>query len=141
MNIIFSTLIVILIILLFAIFAGWINKFNAKDKLAFIEKTLDRKEAFIDRAIEKVLDKVSTTVTSGIDMAMDQHKTGPWFLVVYTQDSNYPIWISNNNIRSVHPDPEHCKIIVKQFNGEDMVIENVISYDMRAANKMFDYEM
>lgn len=141
MNIIFSTIIAIIILMLFAIFAGWINKFNAKDKLAFIEKTLDRKEAFIDRAIEKVLDKVSTTVTSGIDMAMDQHKTGPWFLVVYTQDSNYPIWISNNNIRSVHPDPEHCKIIVKQFNGEDMVIENVISYDMRAANKMFDYEM
>lgn len=130
MNIIFSTLIMILIILLFAIFAGWIDKFNAKYKEAFIEKTLDRKEAFIDKAIEKVLDKT-----------MDQHKTGPWFLVVYTQDSNYPIWISNNTIRSVHPDPEHCKIIVKQFNGEDVVIGNVISYDMRAANKMFDYEM
>ena len=141
MNIIFSTLIVVFILLLFTIFAGWIDKFNAKHKLAFIEKTLDRKEAFIDRSIEKVLDKVSTTVKSGIDMAMDQHKTGPWYLVVYTQDSNYPIWISNNNIRSVHPDPEHCKIIVKQFNGEDMVIENVINYDMRAANKLFDYDM
>lgn len=136
MNFIFSTLIVILIILLFTIFAAWIGKFNAKDKLAFIEKTLDRKEAFIDKAIEKVLDKVSTTVTSGIDMARDQHKTGPWFLVVYTQDSNYPIWISNNNIRSVHPDPEHCKIIIKQFNGEDMVIENVVKYAMCAANEM-----
>ena len=130
MNIIFSTLIAIIIVLLFTIFAGWIDKFNAKHKEAFIEKILDRKEEFIDKAIEKVLDKT-----------MDQHKTGPWFLVVYTQDSNYPIWISNNTIRSVHPDPEHCKIIVKQFNGEDMVIENVINYDMRTANKMFDYEM
>ena len=98
MNFIFSTIIVVLIVLLFTIFAGWIDKFNAKHNEAFIENTLDRKESFIDNAIEKVLDKVSTTVTSGIDMAMDQHKTGPWFLVVYTQDSNYPIWISNNNV-------------------------------------------
>lgn len=141
MNIIFSTLIVILIILLLAIFAAWIGKFNAKHNEAFIEKTLDRKEAFIDNAIEKILDKVSTTVTSGIDMAMDQHKTGPWYLVVYTQDSNYPIWISNNNIRSVHPDPANNKIIVKQFNGEDMVIENVINYELCAASDMCEYDM
>lgn len=141
MNIIFSTIIAIIILLLFTIFAAWIGKFNAKDKEGFIEKTLGRKEAFIDKAIEKVLDKVSTTVTSGITMAMDQHKTGPWFLVVYTQDSNYPIWISNNNIRSVHPDLKNRKLIIKQFNGEDMVIENVENYEMRAANKLFDYEM
>ena len=141
MNIIFSTIIAIIILLLFTIFAAWIGKFNAKDKLAFIEKTLDRKEAFIDKAIEKVLDKVSTTVTSGIDMARDSSKIGPWYLVVYTQDSNYPIWISNNTIRSVHPDPEHCKIIVKQFNGEDMVIENVENYELCSANQMCDYDM
>ena len=141
MNIIFSTIIAIIIVLLFTIFAAWIGKLNAKDKLAFIEKILDRKEAFIDRAIEKVLDKVSTTVTSGIDMAMDQHKTGPWFLVVYTKDSNYPIWISNNNIRSVHPDPANNKIIVKQFNGEDMVIENVEHYEMCSGNDLCDYDM
>ena len=141
MNFIFSILIVILIILLFTIFAGWIGKFNAKHKEAFFEKTLDRKEEFIDKAIEKVLDKVSTTVTSGIDMAMDQHKTGPWYLVVYTKDSNYPIWVSNNNIRSVHPDPKNRKLIVKQFNGEDMVIENVENYEIRVANKLFDYDM
>lgn len=141
MNFIFSTLIVIFIVLLFTIFAAWIGKFNAKYKEAFIEKTLDRKEAFIDRAIEKVLDKVSTTVTSGIDMAMDQHKTGPWYLVVYTQDSNYPIWISNNNIRSVHPDPQNSKIIIKQFNGEDMVIENVENYELCSGNNMCDYDM
>ena len=141
MNIIFSTIIAIIILLLFAIFAGWIDKFNAKYKEAFIEKTLDRKEAFIDRAIEKVLDKVSTTVTSGIDMAMDQHKTGPWFLVVYTIDNDYPIWVSNNNIRSVHPDPANNKIIVKQFCNEDMVIENVVNYEICPANDMCEYDM
>ena len=127
MNIIFSTIIVILIILLFTIFAAWIDKFNAKYKLAFIEKTLDRKEAFIGNAIEKVLDKVSTT--------------GPWYLVVYTQDSNYPIWISNNNIRSVYPDPENAKIIIKQFCNEDMVIENVVNYEVCSASDMCEYDM
>ena len=141
MNFIFSTLIVILIILLFAIFSAWIDKFNAKHKVAFIEKTLDRKEAFIDNAIEKVLDKVSTTVKSGIDITMDQHKTGPWYLVVYTQDSNYPIWVSNNNIRSVHPDPKNRKIIIKQFCNEDMVIENVDNYELCSANDLCDYDM
>ena len=130
MNFIFSTLIAIIIILLFTIFAAWIDKFNAKHK-----------EEFIDKAIEKVLDKVSTTVTSGIDMAMDQHKTGPWYLAVYTEDSNYPIWVSNNNIRSVHPDPQNRKIIIKQFCNEDMVIENVDNYEMCSANDMCDYDM
>ena len=141
MNIIFSTIIAIIILLLFTIFAAWIGKFNAKDKLAFIEKTLDRKEAFIDKAIEKVLDKVSKTVTSGIDMARDSSKIGPWYLVVYTQDSNYPIWISNNTIRSVLPDPANNKIIVKQFNGEDIVIENVESYELCSGSDMCDYDM
>ena len=130
MNIIFSTLIVIIIVLLFTIFAGWIDKFNAKHKEAFIEKILDRKEEFIDKAIEKVLDKT-----------MDQHKTGPWYLAVYTEDSNYPIWVSNNNIRSVHPDPQNRKIIIKQFCNEDMVIENVINYELCAANDMCEYDM
>ena len=130
MNIIFSILIVVLIVLLFTIFAGWIDKFNAKHKEAFFEKTLDRKEEFIDKAIEKVLAKT-----------MDQHKTGPWYLVVYTKNSNCPIWISNNNIRSVYPDPQNSKIIVKQFNGGDMVIENVISYELCSANDMCEYDM
>ena len=141
MNFIFSTLIVILIILLFTIFAAWIDKFNAKHKLAFIEKTLDRKEAFIDKSIENVLDKIHTAVMSDIDMAMDQHKTGPWYLVVYTQDSNLPIWVSNNNIRSVHPDPANNKIIIKQFCNEDMVIENVVSYEMCSGNDLCEYDM
>ena len=127
MNIIFSTLIAIIIILLFvilaAIFAAWLD---GKDNDKFIEKTVD---------------KVSSLINSKAELVTGQCEAGPWYLVVYTQDSNYPIWISNNTIRSVHPDPEHCKIIVKQFNGEDMVIENVINYDMRTANKLFDYEM
>ena len=130
MNIIFSALIVILIVLLFTIFAAWIDKFNAKHKEAFIEKILDRKEAFIDRAIEKVIDKT-----------MDQHKTGPWYLVVYTIDNDYPIWVSNNNIRSVHPDPKNRKMIIKQFCNEDMVIENVVNYELCSGNDMCEYDM
>lgn len=126
MNIIFSTLIVILIILLFTIFAAWIDKFNAKHK-----------EAFIDKAI----DKVSSLLTSKIALVMEQYKTGPWYLAVYTKDSNYPIWVSNNNIRSVHPDPKNRKIIIKQFCNEDMVIENVENYEMCSGNEMCDYDM
>ena len=130
MNIIFSTLIVVFIVLLFTIFAAWVGKFNAKHNEAFIEKILDRKEEFIDKAIEKVLAKT-----------MDQHKIGPWYLVVYTKDSNYPIWVSNNNIRSVHPDPKNRKIIIKQFCNEDMVIENVENYEMCSGNEMCEYDM
>ena len=125
MNIILSSLIVVLIILLFSIFITWLDKYGRKDKEELIEKTID---------------KVSKTVTSGIDMVMDRHKAGPWYLAVYTHDSNYPIWISNNTIRSVHPEPWHNKIIIKQFNGEDMVIENVENYEMCAANDLCDYE-
>ena len=126
MNIMFSILIVILIILLFSIFAAWLDRFGRKDKEEFIEKTID---------------KASDFFSTRFDIAMELHKTGPWYLAVYTEDSNYPIWVSNNNIRSVHPDPKNRKIIIKQFNGEDMVIENVENYEIRAANKMFDYEM
>ena len=130
MTIIFSTIIAFLIVLLFITFAAWIGKFNAKDKEAFIEKTLDRKEAFIDKAIEKVLAKT-----------MDQHKTGPWYLVVYTIDNDYPIWVSNNNIRSVHPDPKNGRIIIKQFCNEDMVIENVVNYELCSGNDLCEYDM
>ena len=126
MNFILSSLIVVLIILLFSIFITWLDNIGWKHKEELIEKTID---------------KVSKTVTSGIDMVMDRHKAGPWYLVVYTHDSNYPIWISNNTIQSVHPEPWHNKIIIKQFNGEDMVIENVENYEMCAANDLCDYEM
>ena len=125
MDFIFSTLIVILIILLFTIFAAWIDRFGRKHKEEFIEKALG---------------KVSSLLSSKIALAMDQYKTGPWYLSVYTEDSNYPIWISNNNIRSVYPDPKNRKIIIKQFNGKDMVIENVESYDLQAANEMNDFD-
>ena len=126
MNIIISTLILVLIILLFSIFITWLDKYGRKDK---------------EKLIEKAIDKASSLISSKIDVVMDQHKTEPWYLTVYTKDSNYPIWISNNTIRSVHPDPEHCKIIIKQFDGEDMVIDNVEYYDMCAANDLCDYEM
>ena len=122
MNIIISILI---IITLFFIFITWLDNMGWKHKEELMEKAIDKASAFIG---------------SKNEVAMGLKESGPWYLVVYTKDSNYPIWISNNTIRSVHPDPEHCNIIVKQFNGEDMVIENVISYDMRTANKMFDYE-
>ena len=122
MNIIISTL---SIILLFSIFITWLDKYGRKDK---------------EKLIEKAIDKASSLLSSKIDVVMDQHKTGPWYLTVYTKDSNYPIWISNNTIRSVHPEPEHCKIIIKQFDGEDMVIDNVEYYDMCAANDLCDYD-
>ena len=130
MNIIFSTIIALMIVLLFTILAAWLDRSGQKDK-----------EEFIDKAIEKVLDKVSATVTSGITMAKDLNKIGPWYLVVYTKDSNYPIWVSNNNIRSVHPDPKNRKIIIKQFCNEDMVIENVENYEMCSGNEMCEYDM
>ena len=126
MNFIFSTLIVILIILLFSIFAAWLDKFGRKDKEKFIEKTIE---------------KVSEIFTIRFNDAMGRYKTGPWYLVVSTQGNSLPIWISNNNIRSVHPDLKNRKIIIKQFNGEDMVIENVEDYELCPSNELCDYDM
>ena len=123
MDIITATLIVVFIVLLLAILAYWLD---GKEKVEFIGT---------------VIDKVSSLYDSKAEVVTDQSEAGPWYLVVYTKDSNYPIWISNNNIRSVHPDPEQCKIIVKQFNGEDMVIENVINYELCSASYMCDYDM
>lgn len=123
MNIIIATLI---IILLYSIFTTWLDNIGWKHK---------------EELIDKAIDKVFKTVTSGIDAVTDQYKSGPWYLAVYTKDSNYPIWVSNNTIRSVHPDPANNKIIIKQFNGEDMVIDNVENYEMCAANDLCDYEM
>ena len=126
MNFIFSILIVVFIVLLLFIFAAWLYRFGRKDNEEFIEKAID---------------KVSSLYDSKMESVTDQYKAGPWYLVVYTQDSNYPIWISNNTIRSVHPDPEHCKIIIKQFNGDDMVIENVENYELCSGSDMCDYDM
>ena len=123
MNIIFSTIIALFIILLFSSFAAWLE---GKQKKEFFEKAID---------------KVSTLIDSKMELVANQCEAGPWYLVVYTQDSNYPIWISNNTIRSVHPDPEHCKITINQFNGEYMVIENVINYEMCSGNDLCEYDM
>ena len=116
---------ILIIILLFSIFITWLDNIGWKHK---------------EELIEKAIDKVSSLLSSKIDAVMDQYKSGPWYLAVYTKDSNYPIWISNNTIRSVHPDPEHCKIIIKQFNGEDMVIENVINYELCSPSDLCDYD-
>ena len=129
MDSIISALIIILLILLFTIFAAWIDKFGAKHK-----------EEFIDKTIEKAIDKVSSLTTSKLTVVMGQYKTGPWYLVVFTTTSPYPIWISHNNIRSVHPDAKNCRLIVKQFNGEDMVIEDVENYDLQAGNEINSYD-
>ena len=125
MNFIFSSLIVVLIILLFSIFITWLDNMGWKHKEELMEKAIDKASAFIG---------------SKKEVAMGLKESGPWYLVVYTQDSNYPIWISNSIIRSLDPDPKNYKIIIKQFNGEDMVIENVKSYEMFAADDLCDYE-
>ena len=126
MNIIIATLIAIIILLLFISFSAVFYSNRPKDQEKFIET---------------VFDKVSSLYESKAELATSQSEAGPWYLVVYTQDSNYPIWISNNNIRSVHPGPELCNIVVKQFNGEDMVIENVINYELCSASDMCEYDM
>ena len=130
MNIIFSTLIAIIIILLLVILAA-----------SFVTRLERHKQKHKKEFFEKAIDRVSSLIRSNIVLATDLQKPGPWYLVVYTKDSDYPIWISNNNIRSVHPDPEHCKIIVKQFNGEDMVIDNVMNYELCSGSELCNYDM
>ena len=125
-TLIIQSFIIILVLILFAILVSWLDKFNDKHKEQFMEKAID---------------KVSSLLTSKIALVMDQYKAGPWYLVVYTKDTNYPMWISNNNIRSVHPDAENNKLIIKQFQGEDMVIDNVENYEICPANEMCDYNM
>ena len=126
MNIIFSAITSIIIILLFASLSALLYGIWRKDNEKFIQKTADR---------------VSSLINSKMSMVADQRESCPWYLVVYTKDSNYPIWISNNTIRSVHPDPEHCNIVVKQFNGEDMVIENVMNYELCSGSELCNYDM
>ena len=126
MNIIIATLIAIIILLLYISFSAVFYSSRPKDQEKFVET---------------VIDKICTLIDSKLESVADQYKAGPWYLVVYTQDSNYPIWISNNTIRIVQPDPANNKIIVKQFNGEDMVIENVINYELCSANDLCEYDM
>ena len=122
MNIIIATLI---IILLFSIFITWLDNIGWKHKEELMEKAIDKASAFIG---------------SKKEVAMGLKESGPWYLVVYTQDSNYPIWISTSIIRSLHPDPKNCKLIIKQFDGEG-VIDNVESYELCSGNDLCDYEM
>lgn len=131
---IIQALILILAIILFTILVSWVGNRNM-DK--YIEKIVSRKEEFTEKAI----DKVSSLFADNLAKTMKHYNTSPWYLVVYTEESCYPLWISNNNIRSIHPDALHRKLIIKQFNGEDMVIENVVKYTMCAANEMYDNEM
>lgn len=126
---IISALIIILIIFVLSIFSSWIDKFGAK-----------RKEEFINNAIEKAIDKICVHSTSKLMKMIEEYKTGPWYLVVYTTTQGHPIWISNNNIRSVHPDSKNSRLIIKLFNGEDMIIDDVESYDLQTANKMADFD-
>ena len=126
MNIIFSILLVFFIILLLTVSSAWLESYQQKHKVKFAET---------------VIDKICSLIDSKLELMTNQREAGPWYLVVYTQDSNYPIWVSNNNIRSVHPDPENRKIIIKQFCNEDMVIENVINYELYSANDMCEYNM
>ena len=123
MNIIFSTIIVTIIVFLLIVFAAWLD---GKEKV---------------KLVKTVIEKVSSLIDSKIEFEMDQSKSSPWYLVVYTKDSDYPIWISHNNIRSVHPDPKNYRIIIKTFDREDMVIVNVEHYEMCAANDLCDYDM
>ena len=98
-------------------------------------------EEISGKALDILSKKIEAACNKCQAAACNKCEAGPWYLVVYTQDSNYPIWISNNTIRSVHPDPEHCKITINQFNGEDMVIENVISYELCSGNDLCEYDM
>lgn len=123
---IIQALIVLLALILFSLFASWIDKFNGKHKEEFMEKAID---------------KVSSVLSSNVERVMENYETGPWYLAVYTQESNHPLWISNNNIRSIHPEPKNRKLIVKQFNGKDMVIENVEKYVFCATNEMYGHDM
>ena len=125
MNIIIASLIAIIISLLLIIYATWFDKIGRMRKEDFVEKAIDRLTSFFN---------------SKIAVALDEHKAGPWYLVVYTKDSNYPIWISHNTIRSIHPDPKNYKLIIKQFNGEG-VIDNVESYELCSASDLCDYDM
>lgn len=123
MNIIFLAIIATIIVFLLIILAAWLY---GKEKV---------------KLVKTVIDRVSSLINSKIALATDLQKSGPCYLVVYTKDSNYPIWVSHNTIRSVHPDRDNCKIIIKQFNCEDMVIENVENYELCLVSDLCDYNM
>lgn len=116
----------LLSVVLFMLLVCWAKKCSDKRKVEFLDE---------------ILDKISNFVTSHLAVSIEKCKTCPWYLVVYTKESNIPMWISHNNIRSVHPDLKNGKITVKLFQGEDMVIDNVENYELMSANDMCDYDM
>lgn len=121
MESVISALIIVLVIMLICFFSSLIDHFLGKRK-------------------EQTFEKYFRRVEQHVGVLTDMHKVGPWYLVVFTTKSPYPIWISNNNIRSVHPDPKDCRLTVKQFNGEDMVIDDVESYDLQSASEKTDFD-
>lgn len=121
METVISVLIIVLVIMLICFFSSLIDHFLGKRK-------------------EQTFEKYFRRIEQHVGVLTDMHKVGPWYLVVFTTKSPYPIWISNNNIRSVHPDPKDCRLTVKQFNGEDMVIDDVESYDLQSASEMTDFD-
>lgn len=121
METVISLLIIVLVIMLICFFSSLIDHFLGKRK-------------------EQTFEKYFRRVEQHVGVLTDMHKVGPWYLVVFTTKSPYPIWISNNNIRSVHPDPKDCRLTVKQFNGADMVIDDVESYDLQSASEMIDFD-
>lgn len=121
MESVISALIIVLVIMLICFFSSLIDHFLGKRK-------------------EQTFEKYFRRVEQHVGVWTDMHKVGPWYLVVFTTKSPYPIWISNNNIRSVHPDLKDCRLTVKQFNGEDMVIDDVESYDLQSASEMTDFD-
>lgn len=121
METVISALIIFLVILLICFLSSLIDHFLGKRK-------------------EQTFEKYFRRVEQHVGVWTDMHKVGPWYLVVFTTKSPYPIWISNNNIRSVHPDPKDCRLTVKQFNGENMVIDDVESYDLQSASEMTDFD-
>ena len=123
MNIIFAAIIATIIVFMLIIFAAWLD---GKEKV---------------KLVKTVIEKVSSLYDSKTELVANQSKAGPWYLVVYTKDSDYPDWISHNTIRSVHPDPKNYRIIIKMFDREDMVIVNVEHYEMCAASDLCNYDM
>ena len=126
MDFFFSALMVFVFVLFVIVFIYFLDEGRRLHKEEFIESTINR---------------VSNIISDKMYDFWKKHKTGPCYLVVYTYETDYPIWISHNNICSVHPDPANNKIIVKQFNGEDIVIENVERYEICPAEDMRNYEM
>lgn len=124
MDFLILILTLLLSVVLFMLLVCWAKKCSDK-----------RKEKFYD----EIFDKVSDFVTSHLSVSVEKCKTGPWYLVVYTMECKIPMWISHSNIRSVHPDPKNRKLIIKLFNGEDMVIDDVESYELQAGNEMLHY--